>query len=123
MQDYKRLDVWSRAHAHNLAVRQSTNRFPRTGFAALKSQVTRAAESIAFNIVEGCGSASQKDFSRFLDIAIKSAFELEYQLLLGRDYGVLQDAEWTAMSNETIEIRKMLYRLRQKVISSLSAES
>ena len=123
MQDYKRLDVWSRAHAHNPAERQSTNRFPRTGFAALKSQVTRAAESIAFNIVEGCGSASQKDFSRFLDIAIKSAFELEYQLLLGRDYGVLQDAEWRAMSNETIEIRKMLYRLRQKVLSSLSAES
>jgi four helix bundle protein len=40
----------------------------------------RAAESIPFNIVEGCGAHTRKDFARFLDISIKSSLELEAQL-------------------------------------------
>jgi four helix bundle protein len=119
MQDYRRLDVWSRAHAQNLSVRNATNQFPKTGYSQLKSQMTRAAESIAFNIVEGCGSARQKEYARFLEIAIKSAFELEYQLLLSKDYGVINESAWKQISGETIEIRRMLYGLRKKVLASL----
>ncbi|MEO5903513.1 MAG: four helix bundle protein [Gemmatimonadaceae bacterium] len=77
MQDYHNLDVWARAHAQSLKVRKATRQFPRSGYASLKKQMTTAAESITFNIVEGCGASSQKDFARFLDISIKSAFELE----------------------------------------------
>jgi four helix bundle protein len=120
MQDYKRLHVWARAHAHNLELRKACNRFPRTGFTALKSQMTTAAESIAFNIVEGCGASTNKEYARFLEISIKSAFELEYQLLLSRDYGVLALAAWQDLSKETVEIRKMLYGLRKTVLGASS---
>ena len=120
MQDYKRLHVWARAHAHNLELRKTTHRFPRTGFAALKSQMTTAAESIAFNIVEGCGASTDKEYARFLEISIKSAFELEYQLLLSRDYGVLEPGSWDILSSETVEIRKMLYGLRKAVLGDSS---
>ena len=120
MQDYKRLHVWARAHAHNLELRKTTNRFPRTGFTALKSQMTTAAESIAFNIVEGCGASTDKEYARFLEISIKSAFELEYQLLLSRDYGVLAPRNWDILSSETVEIRKMLYGLRKTVLGASS---
>ncbi|MEO7367140.1 MAG: four helix bundle protein [Gemmatimonadaceae bacterium] len=119
MQDYHNLDVWARAHAQSLKVRKATRRFPRTGYASLKNQMTTAAESITFNIVEGCGASSQKDFARFLGISIKSAFELEYQLELARDYGVLKPEAHPALSNETIEIRKMLFGLQEKVLNSL----
>ena len=78
----------------------------------------RAAESIAFNIVEGCGSASQKELARFLDISIKSASELEYQLVLARDYGVLGESAWKALGEGTIDIRRMLCGLRAKVLES-----
>jgi len=54
MQDYRRLRVWTMAHAHILNIRRETHRFPRTGYASLKSQMIRAADSIAFNIIEGC---------------------------------------------------------------------
>jgi four helix bundle protein len=123
MQDHRRLRVWTKAHAHILNVRRATHRFPRTGYASLKSQMTRAAESIAFNIVEGCGSSSQKELARFLDISIKSASELDYQLVLARDYGVLVDDEWKALSEATIDLRRMLCGLRAKVLDSGQQES
>jgi four helix bundle protein len=78
--------------------------------------MTTAAESIAFNIVEGCGASTNKEYARFLEISIKSAFELEYQLLLSRDYGVILPADWDTLSKETVEIRKMLYGLRKAVL-------
>ena len=118
MQDYRRLRVWTKAHAHILNIRRETHRFPRTGYASLKSQMIRAAESIAFNIVEGCGSTSQKELARFLDISIKSASELEYQLMLARDYGVLGESVWKGLSEGTIDIRRMLCGLRAKVLES-----
>ncbi len=66
--------------------------------------------------MEGCRANSAKEFARFLDISIKSATELEYQLLLGKDYGVLRDAPWDLLTNETVEIRRMLCGLRAKVL-------
>ncbi len=123
MQDYRRLRVWTKTHAHVLNIRRATHRFPRSGYASLKSQAICAAESIAFNIVEGCGSASQKVLARFLDISIKSASELEYQIMLARDYGVLGESEWKSLSEETVDIRRMLCGLRAKVLEAGRAES
>lgn len=118
MQDFRKLKVWQEGHAHILNVRNATNRFPRSGYATLKNQLIGAAESITFNIVEGCGAATQKEFARFLDISIKSSSEVEYQLELGHDYGILPDNEWEALSETTVKIRKMLYQLRKRVIES-----
>lgn len=123
MQDYRRLRVWRKAHALALIVRRATHRFPRTGYASLKSQVTRAAESVPFNIVEGCGSHSQKEFARFLEISIKSTSELEYQLLLAKDYGVLVPDKWQTLTEETVDTRRMLCGLRAKVIESDASRS
>jgi four helix bundle protein len=118
MQDFRKLTVWREAHAHVLAVRKATNAFPRSGYAPLKLQLTRSAESIPYNIVEGAGASSQNEFARFLDISIKSACETEYQLQLARDYGLIKEADWKALNDQTVVIRKRLYRLRQKVQGS-----
>ena len=119
MQDYRKLNVWHEAHAHILKVRKAANSFPRSGYATLKRQLIGATESIAFNIVEGCGASSQKEFARFLDISIKSSCEAEYQLELAHDYGVLPEPKWSALSGKTVTIRKMLCKLRERVIASL----
>ena len=85
--------------------------------------MTSAAESIAFNIVEGCGTDWPKEFARFLEIAIKSAIELEYQLRLARDYGVLRHRGWEELTEETIDVRRMLFGLRTKVLASIAGSS
>ncbi len=77
-----------------------------------------AAESIVCNIVEGCGATTRKEFARFLDISIKSTCELEYQLQLATDCGVLASRDWQSVSAETIEIRRMLCGLRRAVLEA-----
>ena len=51
-----------------------------------------------------------------LDSSIKSSKELEGQLEIARDYGVLQLRQWTALAAETVEIRRMTCGLRSKVL-------
>jgi four helix bundle protein len=116
MQDFRRLLVWQRAHEHVLTVRRAVRGFPRTERGSLKSQMLSAAESIVFNIVEGCGSASSKELARFLDISIKSTCELEYQLQLATDCNLLPAHVWSPLSAETIQIRRMLCGLRRRVL-------
>lgn len=118
MQDYRKLRVHRKAHALMLAVKRATLQFPRRGYASLSTQMTNAAQSIAFNIVEGCGADSQKEFARFLDISIKSSMELEYQLKVAADYEVLSDMVSASLSDETIDVRRMLCGLRAKVLAS-----
>ncbi|HEX9085031.1 MAG TPA: four helix bundle protein [Gemmatimonadaceae bacterium] len=122
MQDFRRLLVWQRAHEHVLNVRRAVRKFPRSERGSLKTQMVSAAESIAFNIVEGCGSASSKEFARFLDISIKSTCELEYQLQLATDSHLLSRHVWSPLSAETIEIRRMLCGLRRKVLNPASPQ-
>jgi len=118
MQDYRKLRVWRKAHELALAVRRTANRLPRTGYAALRNHITTSAESIPFNIVEGCGATSPKELARSLGISIKSTMELEYQLKLALDYGVLDEAEGKALSGEVVDTRRMLCGLRAKVLAS-----
>jgi four helix bundle protein len=118
MQDYHKLDIWKRSRIQAVRVRTATERFPRSGYAELKNQMASAAESMVFNIVEGCGAYSQKEFARFLGITIKSAYELESQLELASDYGILPTVQLETLTKETVEIRKMTYRLRAKVLKS-----
>lgn len=118
MQDYRHLRVWRKSHAIALATRRAASRFPRTGYASLRAQITTSAESIAFNIVEGCGASSPKELARFLDISIKSTMELEYQLQLAVDYGVIGEDSGRALSGEVVDTRRMLCGLKKKVLAS-----
>ena len=118
MQDFRRLIVWARAHAFALDVRRAVRAFPRSGYAELRSQLTAAAESIAHNIVEGAAASSRKEFARFLDVSIKSTSEAEYQLQLAHDYEILSDEVWRSLTEEVIEIRRMLYGLRRAVLNA-----
>ena len=118
MQDFKHIQAWQRAHALAIALHKLARGFTRAGYPHLRAQLTRAADSIAANIVEGCGSATKKEFARFLDMSIKSANETEHHLLSGRDLDLVSPDDWQKFTAETIEIRKMTYGYRKKVLQS-----
>lgn len=118
MQNFRHIRVWKRSHALVLNVNRVLHEFPRHKHAQLKSQLTRAAESIPYNIVEGCGAMSNKEFARYLNISIKSSMELEYQFQLARDYGVMSKLAWQVLTDEVVEIRKMLCGYRSSVLGS-----
>lgn len=118
MQDFRKQAVWRRAHALNLEVHRVIRTFPRAGYSDLKAQLADAADSIASNIVEGCGAATRKEFARYLDISIKSAFEVDYRLQFARDDGILPFTKWRALAEEVIQIRKMLFAFRKTVLEA-----
>lgn len=90
----------------------------RRGQADLRIQLIKAADSISANIVEGAGHDSNKDFARFLGYSIKSANETEHHLAVAYNRALLPHDVWARLSNETVEIRKMIYSYREKVKSS-----
>ena len=122
MQDFRQLLVWKRAHAFALNIRRATQAMPRTGYTDLKSQMTRAAQSIVDNIVEGCGAASRLEFARYVDISIKSTSEVDYQLELARDLGVMSHDVWKPLAKEVIELRKILAALRRSVLAAAARD-
>jgi len=77
----------------------------------------RAAMSVPTNIVEGTGQESQKEFGRFLTIALKSASELQYQLTFANDVRAIRRSDFESLLAQAIEVQKMTYGLRNKVLS------
>ncbi|PYS22373.1 MAG: diversity-generating retroelement protein bAvd family protein [Acidobacteria bacterium] len=114
MQGFRRLHVWEKAHDLTLEVYQATVRFPKEEIYALSSQTKRAASSIGANIAEGCGRGSDADFARFLLIAMGSASELEYHLLLARDLKFLPEEDYQRLDALATEVKRMLGSLIQK---------
>ena len=90
---------------------------PQEELYRLTSQLRGAASSIPANIAEGCGRNGDAELARYLGIALGSANELDYHLLLARDLGYLPPAEHERLAFETQGVAKMLTafiaRLRQ----------
>ena len=115
MQNYHQLLVWKKAQAIALHVHRITERIPRDGNSGLVGQLRRASLSIPSNIVEGATRPTDKDFVKFLHIALASAAEVECQLEFAADARLIPAAEFTARQQELIEIRKMLAGLIKKI--------
>ena len=83
----------------------------------IQSQMNRAAESIATNIVEGRGKPSDAEFARFLHIALGSAHELEYHLMVARDVGAIPATDSADLISQIVEVRRMIYGLLKRLES------
>ena len=121
MQDFRKLDVWRKAHALTLSVYAATSRFPRQEEYGLTSQLRRAASSIPANIAEGCGRGGSVELARFLQIALGSASELEYHLILAHDLHHLDEAAFNKLATDTSEVKRMLTGLRRRLIPARRA--
>jgi four helix bundle protein len=115
MKDFRTLEVWKKAHELSLVIYRETRNFPREELFGLTSQVRRAATSISANIAEGCGRGTDKDFSRFLQIAFGSVSELDSHLLLARDLEFLGEDRYGPLYERIVEIRRMLSALIRRV--------
>lgn len=78
----------------------------------------RSAISIPTNIAEGCGRSTGSDFRRFLDIAMGSASEVEYLILLAKDLDLLPIALAEELTERVVQIKRMLAGLIQRVSGS-----
>ena len=115
MRDFHNLGIWKRSHQLTLDVYQATKLFPNEEMFGLTSQLRRAVSSIPTNIAEGCGRGSNKELARFLQIAIGSASEVEYELLLANSLNYINDTDYQKLSDETIAVRKMIVKYQSEL--------
>jgi four helix bundle protein len=115
MQDFRKLKVWEKGHQLTLGVYKATAVFPKEELYGLTSQIRRASASIPANIAEGCGRGGRKELARFLLMAMGSASELEYHLLLARDLSFLKREAYGPLGAQAVGVKRMLASLIQKV--------
>jgi four helix bundle protein len=111
MRDFRALKVWEKSHRLVLAIYNATGTFPREETYGLTAQLRRSCASIPANIAEGCGRSGEAELGRFMLIAMGSASELEYHLLLARDLGYLDTRDYERLSQRTREVKRMLSTL------------
>ncbi len=122
MQNYKELKVWDKAHHFTLRIYACTKLFPKEEDYSLTNQIRRSASSIPANIAEGCGKNSQLEFAHYLNIALGSANESEYFLILSKDLQYLSTEDFTQLSDNINEIKAMLISLINKVRRNTSLQ-
>ena len=117
MQNYKDLKVWNSAHKFVLDLYKVCGSFPREEIYVLTAQLKRAGISIPANIAEGCGKRSNAELSHFLNIALGSANETEYFVLLASDLNFIDKVTYERLAAQINEIKAMLIGLISKVRS------
>lgn len=108
MRPFQELVVWQKAHQFALAVYHASAGFPGDERFGLTSQVRRSAVSIPANIAEGSARPGETEFRRFLGIALGSATELEYHLILSKDLGYLSPETHERLDTSLAEVKRML---------------
>jgi four helix bundle protein len=108
MQAFRELKVWQRAHELTLEVYRASADFPRDELYGVTSQIRRCAASVVANLAEGRCRRSDREFGRFVAIALGSAGETEYYLLLAHDLGSIGPARYEKLAGHVEEVKRML---------------
>ena len=123
MRNYRDLQVWNKAHNLTLELYGLSRGFPREEIYGVTSQLRRAAVSIGANLAEGCGRRTSSELARFVRIAMGSASELDYHLLLSRDLGFMNSDDFTRTETGLTEVRKMLTSFLSSIEEQIELKS
>jgi len=113
MHNYRELKIWQNGRILVKKAYIIASDFPKDEKYGLVSQIQRAAVSIPLNIAEGSGKSSNRDFCRFLEMSISSAFELETLFILSNDLELISDNKKDEIANSIQELQKMIYGFMQ----------
>lgn len=122
MHNFRELKVWQRAMAFTIAIYSESRSWPSDERFGLISQIRRAATSIALNIAEGSGNSSNKEFARFLEIAVRSDYEVMTAIEIARSLQFLSPERSEALLKEADEIAAMLVGLTRTLIRRASTK-
>jgi four helix bundle protein len=100
-----------------------TKDYPDSEKFGLISQMNRAGVSIPSNIAEGCSRNSEKEYKRYLEIAMGSAFELETQLIIAYDLDYHSEEQHKQATTELNVLQKQINKLIGILNSSSKSSS
>lgn len=115
MRNFQQLLVWQKGMDLVAGVYLLVRQFPKEEVFGLRSQLTRAAVSIPSNIAEGSSRSSAKDYRRFLEMALGSAFEVETQLLIAERVQLAESAATAPLLAVVREEQMMLQSFMRRL--------
>ncbi|UOU99858.1 four helix bundle protein [Chryseobacterium daecheongense] len=115
MRDFKKFEVWQLSHQLTLKMYTLTKNFPKEEIFGLTSQIRRSFASVGYNISEGSGRNSDKEFANFINIALGSSNEAENQLVLAKDLGYINESDYQSLLEELTILKKKLVTLWNKL--------
>jgi four helix bundle protein len=111
VRDHRKLEVWVRARDLAIQVYALSRDFPSQERFGLTSQLRRAAVSVVANIAEGAGRSSDRDFARFVDLAVGSVSEVDAHLELAEAFGYVSPEQRSGIQSQVVSLRRKLHAL------------
>ena len=115
MRDFRKYEVWQLSHQLTLNVYKISRNFPKEEIFGLTSQIRRSFASIGYNISEGSGRNSDKEFANFVNIALGSSNEAENQLILSKDLEYINEDYFQNLILQLTTLKKKLVALWNKL--------
>lgn len=112
MRNFRELEI--RKKRKNLVkdIYRVSSTFPSSEQYGLINQINRSSVSIPSNIAEGCSRSSNKDFKRFIDIALGSAFELETQLIISKELNFVSQDNYSILMEKLNHLQRSINSYR-----------
>ena len=123
MHNYQELKVWQKATDLAIVIYKLTSTYAQSEQFNLTLQMRKSVVSVPSNIAEGAGRNTNKDFDRFLSIALGSIFELQTQLIISLRLDYLNQQSYEDINEKIEEIKKMIWGLSKKLGLNLSSLS
>lgn len=115
MQDYRKLQIWNLSMEIAVDIYKKVDQLHIKDQIAIGSHLQKSGISIPSNIAEGCARKSGKEFSRFLDIAQGSAFELETQIEIARRCKVFDEQFSCSVLDRLAALKSKIYKFNNAV--------
>jgi four helix bundle protein len=115
IRSYRDLVVWQKAMDLVVLIYSVTQNWPREELFGLTRQARNAVVSIPTNIAEGQGRGTDREFSRFLDIAYGSLMELETEVLIGERLGYQSKSITADVLAATAEVGRLINGLKNSL--------
>ncbi|NRA11824.1 MAG: four helix bundle protein [Crocinitomicaceae bacterium] len=115
MHRYKDLQFWKKSKQFSVDIYKLTQDFPKSELYGIANQMRRCSVSIPSNIAEGSSRPSDKEFSRFLDIATGSAYELDTQLSIAHELDYLGVKQYDMLNSQLNSIVQMMSKFKSRL--------
>ncbi|MBE0390503.1 four helix bundle protein [Flavobacterium sp. 7E] len=115
MGTFRDLLIWQKSMALVTEIYTLSNHFPKEEIYSLTSQIRRSAISIPSNIAEGYGRNGNKDYLKFLNIAIASLFEMQTQIEIAFNLKYINQIQFNKIYEASREVERMLSAFSRKI--------
>jgi four helix bundle protein len=117
--NFRNLKIYQRAIDFAVEVYKLSRSFPKDEIFGLTNQVRRAVTSISLNIAEGSGNKSEKEFQIFLEIALRSGYEVMTCLEIALRLDYCDKKNYDLLIKEADEIAAMIVGFSKSLCSDI----